>query len=165
MGEQSETFEAAKVAAWPMLSPPMKTATVLVLLAAIALQESRLIYRRQKNNGPARGLWQFELGTEESRGGVYGIYLHAASRNYLRLACIDLGVAFNPYAIWDALETNDTLAFVCARLLLWTDPAPLPGVDDVSGSWDAYLRIWRPGSPRKRTWRSLHDQAVVMVTT
>ena len=38
------------------------------------------------------------------------------------------------------------LAAGLARLLLWTDPARLPGAADVEAAWQIYLRQWRPGA-------------------
>ena len=64
----------------------MDSLAVRVLLLAIGLQESRMTYRRQLG-GPARGLWQAERGTPETRGGVTGVLLHPASRHYLVSIC------------------------------------------------------------------------------
>lgn len=38
------------------------------------------------------------------------------------------------------------LAAGLARLLLYTDPARLPGLGDEEGAWQLYLRTWRPGA-------------------
>lgn len=128
-----------------------------VLLLAIGQQESRFEFRRQLGNGPARGLWQFECGTRASRGGVWGVYLHEQSRGYLEALCQARRVAFEPAAIWSALERDDILAAGVARLLLWTDPKPLPATDDAAAAWDLYaLRTWRPGKPHRLTWDAYH---------
>lgn len=55
-----------------LLPPAMDTVKARVMLLAIGLQESAFAARRQAGNGPARGFWQFELGTPQSRGGVWG---------------------------------------------------------------------------------------------
>lgn len=138
----------------------MTSPKAIVLLIAIALQESALIYRRQMGNGPARGFWQFELGTRASRGGVWGVYLHEASTGHLSKLCAIHKVAFNPPAIWAALETNDIFACGVARLMLWTAAGALPEVPDAEGAWMYYLNVWRPGKPHKKTWPSNHAQAV-----
>lgn len=119
---------------------------VLVAMLTIGLQESRFIHRFQVLNapgikGPARGFWQFESG-----GGVRGVMTHAATKTHLQKACQELKVSFNQQIIWQALENNDDLAVVCARLLLFTDPKPLPEVSDIGGMWEYYLRNWRPGA-------------------
>lgn len=119
---------------------------VLVAMLAIGLQESRFTHRYQVLNtpgvkGPARGFWQFESG-----GGVKGVMTHSASRSHLEKACKELGVPFERQAIWLALEDNDDLAVVCARLLLYTDAKALPMVQDIDGMWEYYLRNWRPGA-------------------
>lgn len=131
-----------------------------VLLLAIGLQESRFEFRRQLGNGPARGFWQFECGTQASRGGVWGVYLHPASKTLLQGLCASRGVAFEPTAIWRRLEADDLLAACVARLLLLTDPMQLPAVDDRAGSWALYAeRCWRPGKPHPETWAKYHDAA------
>ncbi|MFX7825112.1 hypothetical protein ABTK20_22185, partial [Acinetobacter baumannii] len=81
---------------------------------------------RQMGNGPARSFWQFELGTKESRGGVWGVYLHGASRPLLERLCAVLKVPFTPQAIYAAMEHNDILAAGVARLMLFTDAQRLP---------------------------------------
>ncbi|XFB08402.1 hypothetical protein AAGT13_00040, partial [Azotobacter salinestris] len=91
----------------------------------IGLQESGLIHRRQIG-GPARGWWQFEQG-----GGVAGVLRHPASAGYARGVCTARKVSPEPGIVWAELEHDDTLAAAFARLLLWTDPAPLPEVGEV----------------------------------
>ena len=43
------------------------------LMLTIGLQESGFETREQYGGGPARSYWQFELGTEASHGGIWGI--------------------------------------------------------------------------------------------
>lgn len=38
------------------------------------------------------------------------------------------------------------LAAGLARLLIFTDPARLPGLGDEEDAWQLYLRTWRPGA-------------------
>jgi len=147
-----------------ILPAAMNKPEAQVMVTAICLQESGLIYRKQMGNGPARGFPQFELGTRQSRGGVWGIYLHDASRFWLDRLCAARGVQFLPESIWRALETDDVLAAGIARLLLFTDPYRLPAIDDADGSWGLYLRTWRPGKPRAETWPGYHAQARIGVT-
>lgn len=123
------------------------------LLGAIALQESSLLHRVQYPIGPAVGWWQFERG-----GGIAGVVHHKTSRMYLRDWCLDLSIAFTVDAIYEAIEFNDQLACVCARLLLYTDPAPLP--TDQAGGWGYYQRNWRPGKPRPDEWPHNWQQAL-----
>lgn len=150
-----------------LLPAAMNSIEALVMLIAIALQESNLEHRwqvidpaRPGKKGPARGLWQFELGTKASKGGVWGVYLHPSSRYWLAQVCAARGVAFAPRAIWLALETDDLLACCVARLLLFTDPQKLPGINDVTGSWKLYrVRTWRPGKPHPEKWADNHAAA------
>jgi hypothetical protein len=118
-----------------------------VMLLAIAGQESGFRHRRQVPVAHAMGLWQFERG-----GGVTGVLRHAASHTAALAACEALLVPATPEAVHPALEHNDDLACVFARLLLWTDPRALPAVDDPDRGWEMYLRCWRPGKPHAGTW-------------
>jgi hypothetical protein len=138
----------------------MDSPAARALLLATALQESRLEHRRQLGNGPARGFWQFEQGSRVSRGGVWGVYLHPASAPLLRELCARRHVACDPAEIWRAIEFDDILAAGVARLLIYTDPRPLPGLDDVDGAWELYAkRCWRPGKPHPQSWPACHAQA------
>lgn len=154
-----EFIKQALEPALAILPAAMDTPQARVMVLAICLQESGLIHRRQMGNGPARGFPQFELGTRQSRGGVWGVYLHDASRFWLEQLCASRGVQFLPESIWRALETDDVLAAGVARLLLFTDPKRLPATDDPDGAWGLYLRTWRPGKPRPETWPGNHALA------
>ncbi len=147
-----------------LLPAAMDSPRARVMLLANGLQESRFEHRRQIGGGPARGFWQFERGTKASRGGCWGVYLHAASSKHLRMLCEARGVRFEPDAIYLAIEHDDVLAAGVARLLLWTDPRRLPAIGDVSGAWDLYLRTWRPGKPHPRTWAGLYSRAAAEVS-
>jgi len=125
-----------------------------VLLLAIGLQESGLIHRHQLG-GPAHGLLQFERG-----GGVRGVMNHPASKDHAARVCVERGVEPTVAAAFDAIEFDDVLAMAFGRLLLWTDPKPLPDVQDVNGAWDLYLRVWRPGKPHRHTWGRHYAAAV-----
>lgn len=145
-----------------LLPAGMDTQAARVMLLAIGLQESRFTHRRQIG-GPARGFWQFEKGSRESRGGVWGVYLHSASKDRLAALCKARSVSCDPDAIYAALEYDDVLAAGVARLLLWTDPKALPPVGDAPASWALYLRTWRPGKPHPHTWPDLYRQAAAQV--
>src|SRR5688500_15339808 len=79
-----------------LLPESMTSKKATCLLIAIALQESRLTYRKQLGNGPARGLWQFERA-----GGVAGVLSHAASKRHAIRACSERGVPPEPRAAWE----------------------------------------------------------------
>lgn len=142
-----------------LLPPGMTSPQAKVMLLSIGLQESHLTYRRQQPAGPARGLWQNEQGTPATRGGVWGLYLFPGTRSALQGLCEARGVSYDPVAIYNALETDDVLAAGAARLLLWTDPQPLPAEDDPINSWALYQRVWRPGKPRPAEWGVNHSLA------
>lgn len=140
----------------PMSMDSMKAR---VMLLTIGLQESKFQDRAQVLNGggkgPARGFWQFERG-----GGVKGVMNHHTTTGHAHRLCSDRGVAWDATAIWSALETDDILACGFARLLLFSDPKPLPELDDPNGAWDLYAkRTWRPGKPHPQTWLGYHQKA------
>lgn len=145
------------VLAW--LPPKMDSKAARVQLLATGLQESKFEHRYQVLNdpdvkGPARGFWQFERG-----GGVKGVMLHSSSHDLALAACQRQGVTFDTQSVWLALETDDFLAGVFARLLYWTDSGKLPAVHDAEGAWALYLRTWRPGKPHVQTWAAHHARA------
>ena len=148
-------------AALAWLPPAMTSPEARVMLVAISLQEDpeqlraqRVIVAGRARKGPARGLWQFEQG-----GGAKGVLTHPASRFWARKACEWRGVEARSAAVWRALETDDVLAAIFARLLLFTDPRPLPAVGDERGAWIYYLRNWRPGKPHPKKWPANHARA------
>lgn len=147
-----------------LLPKSMDTVKSRVLLAAIGLQESRFDHADQleKNGtntvlGPALGYWQFEKG-----GGVKGVMTHPSSTNFAKDCAAQLAVEWDRTAIWTALKFSPALAGAFARLLLYTDPKPLPEASDVEGGWQYYLRNWRPGKPHRGTWDALHERARVI---
>lgn len=136
----------------------MDSTEARVMLIAIGLQESALMYRRQLGNGPARGLWQFERG-----GGVHGVLQHHATAGFAFDLCAVLDVRPDPREVWNKMERDDVLAAGFARLLLWSDPSPLPKIGDVDAAWELYLHTWRPGKPHVHTWRDNYNRAVEAV--
>jgi hypothetical protein len=131
-----------------LLPVKMKSNAARVILLAITLQEADAVNRVQFGNGPAHGLWQFERG-----GGVKGVMEHPSSRDFARALCQARKVPFDRVAVWEALVHDDVLAAGLARLLLYTDFHPLPGVDaSVEETWGYYERNWRPGKPRPADW-------------
>ena len=137
-----------------LLPRVMTSDEALVMMIAIGLQESRFVHRKQIG-GPALGFWQFE-----KHGGVKGVMQHASSKKHAERVCAKLSIPFDRTVIYNSLAYNDPLAAAFARLLLWTDPKPLPELGDVNGAWDYYIRNWRPGKPHRRTWNALYAQAL-----
>lgn len=154
-----------------LLPQAMSSERAQVLLVAISGQESNWNHRwqvvdlnRPEKRGPARGLWQFELGAKGTGAGVWGVVEHQASRYWLAQVCAARGVPFNARAIWLALEADDILAACVARLLLFTDPKVLPAITDPDGAWKLYrFRTWRPGRPHPEKWHAYHAAAVTAV--
>jgi hypothetical protein len=140
------------MAASPSINVPV-TDAARVLVMAIAGQESRWAARQQAG-GPAHGYWQFEQG-----GGVAGLFGHPATKLKLGTVCASWDIIYDPAIVYEAIIWHDPLACAMARLLLYSDPAPLPAYWDKIESWKYYQRTWRPGAPHPETWSAIHDQA------
>lgn len=124
-------------------------------MMAIALQESRLLNRRQvsadgSESGPAASFWQFEKGNEKSRAGCYGVLTHRTVAPHMRRACSDFNIEPNALALWEAMRYQDIVAACAARLLIYTLPGALP--ETAAQGWAQYIEAWRPGKPHKETW-------------
>lgn len=111
--------------------------------------------------GPATGFWQFERG-----GGVRGVMNHPASQKIAIQCCQEFDVPFVADAVWRSfvLPENDGLACSFARLLLLTDPLPLPLAlaQNEQAAWDCYVRNWRPGKPHRDAWGRRWARAVAI---
>jgi len=137
-------------AAYDLLPAEMASPAATAMLLAIGLQESGFTARRQQRGGPARGFWQFERD-----GGTYGVLTHQRSKAHATAVLRALqyhGLVGNVKGCYAALEHNDTLAFVFARLLVWTLPEALPDRESPTAAWAQYLHAWRPGKPQRETW-------------
>jgi len=121
--------------------PPMPSeAAAKQMLLTIAGVESGCLHRRQVPVAHAMGLWQFER-----MGGVAGVLQHRATAAHAAGACRRRQIPAAADPAWRALERDDVLAAIFARLLLLSDPAPLPAGPDAGR--EVYLRTWRPGKP------------------
>lgn len=135
-----------------LLPEKMDSKEARAMLMAIGLQESGFRHRHQIN-GPAHGYYQFEPI------GVQGVMEHPASKGYIRGVLAELDYPLELKAAYIAIEHNDALACVFARLLLWTLPDKLPHRDNPSVAWDQYLSTWRPGKPHPGQWDARFDRA------
>lgn len=131
----------------------------LRFLLAIAGQESECTHRYQILTGgaagPARSFWQ----GEKTGGMVLCVTSRGLDRRITdagKRLCEAASVRPEADAIWRALEGHDGLACGLARLLVLSDPAPLP--EDAGTAWRYYLRTWRPGRPYMEKW-SRHWEA------
>lgn len=167
LAEPLDTIEVTAIGpALALLPSRLDTDGARIMLRAICLQESAGVHRYQVlsggRKGPARGLWQFELGSKLWKGGVWGVFLHPASRFWLSELCRARGCEFDPRAIWEQLERDDVLAAGVARLLLFTDPRPLPLPGMQEDAWDCYQRNWRPGKPHPDRWPANYRRACAL---
>jgi hypothetical protein len=113
----------------------LSSAAAVELLLGTALKESGgLRWRRQLNNGPARGLFQMEGATYED---IWRNYL--AFRPVLADA---IRSAFTPAGgelSFEQIVDDDAYAAVMARLHYLRVPAPLPAAGDVP----AQAKYWK----------------------
>ncbi|WP_043518869.1 hypothetical protein [Achromobacter arsenitoxydans] len=136
-----------------LLPAKMDSAAGRIQLLTTGLQESLFLHRRQlvgkppRPIGPAKSFWQGEQGG----GLVHGVRVHPATRDLAARLYRARGVPADDAAIWDAIEFDDVLAGGLARLLLWSDPRPLPVRGDEEGAWALYIRTWRPGAYARGT--------------
>ena len=130
-----------------------------VMLLGIAHQESGMRHRQQVN-GPARGYFQFE-----KNGGLAGILGHARTGPMAEKFVESLDLPNDIHRLWDILPFSEILQVGFARLLLWSDNAPLPRIGDKDGAWATYLRIWRPGKPHRARWDAAYAGAVELART
>ena len=136
------------------LGAKFKSNEAVILLLAIAFQESAFKHRRQFK-GPARGFWQFERA-----GGVMGVLSHKTTWQLAAKWVETFGIGkvnkskrrLISSRVHDAFERPkyDVLAAIFARLLLWSDPRPLPKTKEEA--WEYYLDNWRPGKPHRNRW-------------
>lgn len=140
--------KAAVDEAFQLLPIGMDTRIARVIHAAIGYQESKYKVRIQYGNGPARSYWQFENG---KLAAINGVLNHASAAKSAKLVCSARGVEPERMAVWKAMETDDVLGAAFARLLMYTDPFPLP--INAEGAWKMYAdRLWRPGKPHPDEW-------------
>jgi hypothetical protein len=133
-----------------------------VLIHAICGQESNWTERLQKPVPYAHGFAQFER-----MGGVKGVLQHPATKAIAKRLCDNYNIPATPTGVWVTigLPEGDNLAIAFARLLLFTDPRPLPAVGDVEASREYYERNWQPGKKDAERWRRVYPQSLKAVTT
>jgi hypothetical protein len=129
--------------AMAVLGVQFDTTSAVKMLLAIAWQESRFKHRKQIG-GPARSYFQFEPI------GVQGVLEHQSSKVLAIGVCAALDHLATKEWVYDAIKYDAVLACCFARLLLWTDPKPLPETEE--DGWKYYLGLWRPGKPHPETW-------------
>jgi len=143
---------------WMASVPEIKTgndARAKVWTMTVSGQETNWQHRLQIG-GPARSYWQFE-----KTGGVADLFRMVPTK--LKAVCDANDIPFNATSVFEAMAWHDVLGCAMARLLLWTDPNPLPDVADVEGGWNYYLRNWRPGAPHHETWAIRHATAISLL--
>lgn len=162
MSLEGDVLKTAVEPALALLPSAMTSTRAKVLMLAIMGQESGWKDRYQVvaggGKGPARGLAQFERG-----GGVKGVLEHPATASLAGKVCEARHTPAVVSVVWEELEHDDILAACFARLLLYTDPHPLPELGDVQGAWDYYVRNWRPGKPHRDRWGSNYEKALAAV--
>lgn len=153
----ADALDKIIVPALMTLPEQMDSPEARLMLLAIPLQETGLRVREQVN-GPARGLSQFE------RNGVLAVMHNTRTADIVFHWCEENDVTYGSTAIYERLALDDELACVFDRLLLWTDPRPLPEIGNCMGAWNLYERCWRPGKPSYSRWRdTAYPQALAVI--
>lgn len=153
--------------AFSLLPVAMDTRHARIQHAAIGFQESKYKSRRQLLSrggalvpeGPAVSYWQFENGR---LAGIEGVLTHRATAALAKSVCAFCNVEPERMAVWRRMQDDDVLGAAFARLLMYTDPRPVP-TNEVDG-WAMYLRTWRPGKPHPGTWAASYAAAVSAVS-
>lgn len=125
------------------------------LLLGTALQESRLLYRKQLRGGPARGFFQMEPATHDD---IWNNYL----RYHKTLAASVIGLLDSPKDNkYTALENNDQYAAAMARIHYKRAPEALPASGDIAeiaNYWKKYYNTpMGAGTPSEfeANWRAV----------
>lgn len=141
-------------AALALLPGKMDTPQARAEMLAIGYQESGFVARQQggtkktPGQGPAKSFWQFER-----MGGVAELLDTPSTAAILTPICDLLGYPrWTPTDLHEAMEHNDVLAAVMARLLLYRDPRQMPESNEIAKGWEIYVARWRPGKPHPQTW-------------
>lgn len=136
---------------------PLPSDEADVMLVSIAGQEGNWKDRYQNNGGPARSFWQFETG------GVTGVLNHSVTGPMAVAVCNALDISSYATSVYTAMAWNDHLAVIMARLLLYTSPAKLPDIGDVTGSFAYYEHLWRPGLPGPGRWPAIYAASITTI--
>lgn len=150
--DYKEALNTVIVPGLALLPAKFDTPEARVMLLAIGMQESRFEHRKQIG-GPAHGFYQFERG-----GGVRGVLNHRWTKPLIDGILAARGV--KPEDCYNCIVDDDALATVFARLLLYTDPAPLPKIGQADIAYNYYLRNWKPGKPKPDSWPGYYVGAI-----
>lgn len=133
-------------AALSLLPGRMDSPEARAEMLAIGLHESDFVARQQggtkktPGRGPAKSLWQFE-----ETGGAAELLETPSTRAILTPICDILGYPrWTAADLHEAMEHNDVLAAVMARLLLWKDPRSMALRHEAQKGYAIYLARWRP---------------------
>jgi len=154
-----DALEVAVLPGLSLLPDLMDTPNARANLLTIGMQESRFKHRRQIG-GPARSFYQFEGG---QYSGVAEVLTNKATKTIVQGVLDKLQYTYDRETCFTAIEHNDMLATVFARLLLFTLPCVLPGRNDYDESWRQYIAAWHPGRPHRETWDSFYRDAWAVV--
>ncbi len=101
------------------------------LLLGTAITESELTWLRQREDGPARGVYQIEPATHDDIWANYLAYRDGLANRVARLA--------GQRPRHEQLTWNLGYATAIARLVFYRRPEPLPQADDLAG----LARYWK----------------------
>jgi len=150
-----DALEIAIVPGLRLLPELMDTPSARAMILAVGMQESRFKHRRQVG-GPARSFYQFEGGRYS---GVAEVLTNRATKTIVHGVLDRLHYTYDREVCFAAIEHNDMLATVFARLLLFTLPGALPGRNEYDDAWRQYIAAWHPGIPHRETWDEFYQGA------
>ena len=107
------------------------------LMIGTAILESRLIYLRQKPDGPAVSIYQIEPITYKDLRIRLMLDYKNIKDKVLSILCMEM-LPINA----DFLIGNLTAATIFARLKYYFDPQPLPASNDFNGLANYYKRVY-----------------------
>lgn len=108
------------------------------LILGTMMQESRFIYRRQFNDGPARGLGQIEPNTAYDIFKNYLNYRHDMLRKVLKTTNQGFN-CMSKKSLETELEKNDLFNLVMLRMCYYRVPKAVPSSDlEIAKYWKKY---------------------------
>jgi len=133
------------------------------LMIGTALQESLLMFLRQKGGGPGTGLYQMEPRWHREfweryvwpRGRMADLF-------YPIVRVRDLSPDVMDY-LDRKLETDLEYQTAIARMYYWQFPEPLPAADDISGLARYWKQYWNTERGAGRTEQFIHRYITYIV--
>lgn len=138
-----------------LLPPGLGGVRAEVMLLAIGQQESGF-QKRRPDLGPERGYWRSCPDDDQ----VGAVLRHPATAALAVAACDTRQVPPIEERVFTALEHDDLLSAVFARLRLHIEGERLPPLGEVGDAWSLYCSAWRPAEPDRPRWDQSYARAM-----